>query len=157
MSDEMIKTLAYHGGVIMINFGSSFLDEKVRQKSDKEWVHVSDLLSEKHLTFGSPGAHKLMDEYFSGHHPGLVPLSKVADHIDHVVKLVGVNHIGFGSDFDGVYFVPEGLEDVSKYPNLITELLKRGYTEEEIEKICSGNFLRVWKEVEDHSKSYLSQ
>ena len=102
MNDEMIKTLAYHGGVIMINFGSSFLDEKVRQKSDKEWVHVSDLLSEKHLTFGSPDAHKLMDEYFSGHHPGFVPLSKVADHIDHVVKLVGVDHIGFVSDFDGV-------------------------------------------------------
>jgi membrane dipeptidase len=151
MSDEMIKTLAYHGGVIMINFGSSFLDEKVRQKSDKEWDRVSDLLKEKNLTFGSPDAHKLMDEYFSSNHPDKVPLSKVADHIDHVVKLVGVDHVGFGSDFDGVYFVPEGLEDVSKYPNLIAELLKRGYTEEEIEKICSGNFLRVWREVEDHA------
>jgi membrane dipeptidase len=154
MNDEMIKTLAYHGGVIMINFGSSFLDEKVRQRSDKEWERVSDLLKEKNLTFGSPDAHKLMDEYFSRNHPGKVPLSKVADHIDHIVKLVGIDHVGFGSDFDGVYFVPEGLEDVSKYPNLIAELLKRKYTVEEIEKICSGNFLRVWGKVEDHSKSF---
>jgi membrane dipeptidase len=153
MNDEMIKTLAYHGGIIMINFGSSFLDEKVRQKSDKEWADVSDLLKEKKLTFGSPDAHKLMDEYFSRNHPGKVTLSKVADHIEHVVNLVGVNHVGFGSDFDGVYFVPEGLEDVSKYPNIIAELLKRGFTLEEIEKICSGNLLRVWKEVEEHSKS----
>ena len=152
MNDEMIKTLAYHGGIIMINFGSSFLDEKVRQKSDKEWDHVSDLLKERNLTFGSPDAHELMDKYFSTHHPGNVPLSKVADHIDHVVGLVGTDNVGFGSDFDGVYFVPEGLEDVSKYPNLIFELLKRGYKEEEIEKICSGNFLRVWEEVENYSK-----
>jgi membrane dipeptidase len=156
MNDEMIKTLAYHGGVIMINFGSSFLDEKVRQESDKEWDHVSDLLKEKNLAFGSPDAFKLMDEHFNKNHPGKVPLSKVVDHIDHVVKLVGIDHVGFGSDFDGIYFLPEGLEDVSMYPNLIAELLKRGYTEKEIEKICSGNFFRIWKQVEEHSKQYPS-
>jgi len=94
----------------------------------------------------------MMDEYFIAHNPGKVLITKVADHIDHVVKLAGIDHIGFGSDFDGVYFVPEGLEDVSKYPNLIYELLKRGYTDEEIEKICSGNLLRVWKKVEDYAQ-----
>jgi membrane dipeptidase len=152
MSDEMIKTIAYHGGIIMINFGSSFLDSVVRTKSSKAWDHVAVLLNENNLTFGSADAHKLMDEYFAANHPGKVPISKVVDHIDHVVNLVGMDNVGFGSDFDGVYFVPEGLEDVSKYPNLIFELLKRGYSEEDIEKICSGNFLRVWNQVEEYAK-----
>jgi membrane dipeptidase len=151
MNDETIKTLAYHGGIIMINFGNSFLDNDVRIKSSKEWDHVADLLKENKLNFGSTEAHKLMDEYFASHNPGRVSISKVVDHIDHVVKLVGVDYVGFGSDFDGVYFVPEGLEDVSKYPNLIFELLRRDYNQVEIEKICSGNFLRVWKEVEDYA------
>jgi membrane dipeptidase len=72
----------------------------------------------------------------------------VADHIDHVVKLVGINHVGIGSDFDGVGdSLPVGLKDVSKYPNLIAELLKRGYSDEDIEKICSGNLFRVWTKV----------
>ncbi len=148
MSDEMIKTLAYHGGVIMINFGNSFLDDEVRKKISKEWDNLAVLLNENNLSFGSPEAHKMMDEYFTAHNPGKILITKVADHIEHVVKLVGVDHVGLGSDFDGVYFVPDGLEDVSKYPNLIAELLKRGYTEEELEKICFGNFLRVWKDVE---------
>jgi membrane dipeptidase len=152
MSDEMIKTLAYHGGVIMINFGNSFLDDEVRKKISKEWGNLAILLNENNLSFGSPEAHKMMDEYFTAHNPGKVLITKVADHIDHVVKLTGIDHIGFGSDFDGVYFVPEGLEDVSKYPNLIYELLKRGYTDEEIEKICSGNLLHIWKKVEDYAQ-----
>jgi len=78
----------------------------------------------------------------------------VADHIDNVVKIAGVDHVGFGSDFDGVGdSLPTGLKDVSDYPNLLKELLDRGYKDEEIEKICSGNLLRVWKAVEDYAKA----
>jgi membrane dipeptidase len=78
-----------------------------------------------------------------------VTISEIVTHIDHVVQLVGIDHVGLGSDFDGVGdSLPIGMEDVSKYPNLIEELLKTGYTEEEIEKICSGNLFRVWREVE---------
>ena len=73
----------------------------------------------------------------------------MAAHIDHVVKLVGIEHVGLGSDFEGVGdTLPEGLKDVSQYPNLIYELLRMGYTEEEIRMICSGNILRVWEQVE---------
>ena len=73
----------------------------------------------------------------------------VADHIDHVVKLAGVDHVGLGSDYDGVGdSLPTGLKDVSQYPNLIYELLKRGYSEKDIEKICAENLLRVWEQVE---------
>ena len=78
----------------------------------------------------------------------------VADHIDHVVKLVGVDYVGIGSDFNGVGGnLPIGLEDVSKMPNLIYELLIRGYKDEDIKKILGGNILRVWKQVEEIAKS----
>ena len=76
-------------------------------------------------------------------------MSQVVDHIDHVKNLVGIDHVGFGSDFDRVGdTTPTGLRNVSFYPNLIAQLLDRGYNEEEIEKICSENLLRVWSEVE---------
>lgn len=82
------------------------------------------------------------NEYFAD-------VSHVVDHIDHVVKLAGIDHVGFGSDFDGVGdSLPNGLKDVSFYPNLIYHLLKRGYSEEEIEKICYKNTFRVWIEVD---------
>ena len=80
-------------------------------------------------------------------------VEQVADHIDHVVKLVGIDHVGLGSDFDGVGdSLPSGLKDVSEYPNLIKVLLDRGYSEESIEKICSGNVFRVWEAVEAYAK-----
>jgi membrane dipeptidase len=79
----------------------------------------------------------------------VVQMDEVADHIDHVVKLVGIDYVGIGSDYDGVSNLPEGLTDVSMYPNLIKLLLERGYSEEDIQKIWSGNFLRIWKETEE--------
>ena len=77
--------------------------------------------------------------------------SQIADHIDHVVKLVGVDYVGFGSDFDGVERLPRDVKDVSEIPNVIYELLKRGYSPQEIEKICSKNIFRVWQMVEDYA------
>ena len=78
----------------------------------------------------------------------------VADHIDHVVEVSGIDHVGLGSDFDGVGdSLPTGLKDVADYPNLIYTLLKRGYSDEDIQKICSGNVLRVWRSVEAASSS----
>ncbi|MEJ2196346.1 MAG: membrane dipeptidase [Ignavibacteriaceae bacterium] len=93
-----------------------------------------------------------MKKSFFEYKQNKVYVSKIAEHIDHVVKLVGIDYVEFSSDFDKVSDLPIGLEDVSKYPTIIYELLKRKYFEEEIEKICSGNLLRVWKEVEDASK-----
>ena len=84
-------------------------------------------------------------------------LSNVLDHIDHVVKLTSINHVGIGSDYDGVGdSLPVGLKDVSTYPNLIQGLLDRGYSEEDIKKILGENLLRVWQDVEDYGLTYFN-
>ena len=104
------------------------------------------------LSRDDPAAKELVEAYRAEHPIPHVALSVVADHIDHVVELVGIDHVGLGSDFDGVGdSLPAGLEDVSMYPKLIAELLRRGYGEADIQKICSGNALRVWQAVEDYA------
>jgi membrane dipeptidase len=149
MSDEMIRALAKNGGVIMINFGSSFISEEFRQAETKMW----QALATKGITWSSPNAREEARAYLKEHPLPFPNVSHVADHIDHVVTRVGVEHVGFGSDFDGVgETLPIGLKDVSHYPNLIYELLKRGYSDADIEKICSGNVLRVWSHVERLAK-----
>jgi membrane dipeptidase len=149
MSDEMIRRLAETGGVIQINFGSSFINETYRAAREEHWKEVDAYLEEKEIDPQSNEGRDYRRQYFADRPVDYADISEVVDHIDHVVELVGVDHVGFGSDFDGVGdSLPVGLKDVSDFPNLIYELLKRGYSEEEIEKICSGNLLRVWSEVE---------
>lgn len=103
----------------------------------------------------SPQARAYEAEYIKAHPTAFSTVEKVADHIDHVKKIAGINHVGLGSDFDGVGpTLPEGLKDCSQIPNLIYVLLKRGYTEEEIEKICNKNVFRVWNEVAKIAKDF---
>ncbi|MFZ1289320.1 MAG: dipeptidase [Melioribacteraceae bacterium] len=148
MSDDMIKKLAEKGGVIQITFGSYFISGDFNRKSEE----IDKYLTENHLSNNSEEGKKFVDNYLkdSPMNPGTV--KDVADHIDHVVKLVGIDHVGLGSDFEGVNTLPENLKDVSYFPYLIYELLKKNYSESDIEKICSGNMLRVWKQVEDFAK-----
>jgi membrane dipeptidase len=149
MGDEMIKALAENGGVIMINFGGAFLDGEYNQKTAVVREHIVNWLAENGLSRNDPQAKAYIEAYYSKNNP-FPDVAKVADHFDHVVKLVGINHVGLGSDFDGVGdSLPTGLKDVSMYPNLIAELLKRGYSESDIQKICSGNVFRVWRAVEE--------
>ncbi|MEY2949182.1 MAG: dipeptidase [Saprospiraceae bacterium] len=149
MDDDMIKLLGEKGGVIQINFGSTFLDGAIAQQRDSLRDLLRTQLSDAGLTYTDEAAKPVI-EAFQKTHPALYSdVKMVADHIDHVVALAGIDHVGIGSDFDGVGdSLPTGLKDVSQYPNLIFELLKRGYTEEDIEKICSANVFRVWSEVE---------
>ncbi len=150
MSDDMIKLLAENGGVIQINFGSSFLSGKIKTERSKISREIDSILAGKKINRNSPGGKEFIKNYWEQHQSGYADVKDVADHIDHVIKLVGIDHIGIGSDYDGVGdSLPRGLKDVSDYPNLIYELLKRGYSEKNIEKICSGNLLRVWREVEE--------
>ncbi len=153
MSDEMIRALAENGGVIQINFGSSFLSGEIQQVGSAYYDALRAHFEELGLKRGDPGAEEAADafeeEYWKDHEKRFADVTDVADHIDHVVELVGIDHVGLGSDFDGVGdSLPTGLKDASELPNLIRVLLERGYTEEEIEKIASGNVLRVWEEVE---------
>ena len=152
MNDEMIKLLAEQAGVIMINFGSTFVDQSVRDQSEQQRQKIADLLEAKGLDRRDPEAREYVAELREQNPPLFADVAKVADHIDHVVQLAGIDHVGFGSDFDGVGdTLPEGLKDVSYYPNLIRVLLERGYNEADIEKICSGNVLRVMSAVEQVS------
>jgi membrane dipeptidase len=152
MSDDALLGLKKNNGVICINFGSTFLDSEVKaanRENEKLWVK---LLTEKGVEDDSPEAEKLKEEFKKTHKNVYSDVQKVADHIDHVRKLIGIDHIGLGSDFDGVGdSLPTGLKDVSMYPNLIFELLKRGYSEVDISKILEKNVLRVWRATEKAS------
>ncbi|MBS1272622.1 MAG: hypothetical protein MAGBODY4_01769 [Candidatus Marinimicrobia bacterium] len=148
MSDTLIKALAKRDGIVQINFGSYFVSDSYRQHRGDRSENIRAYLDEHGLERSDPEAKSYIEEYDQEHPLADADISDVVQHIDHVVQLVGIDHVGLGSDYDGVGSVPTGLEDVSKYPNLIYELLKEGYSESDIRKICSGNFLRVWEEVE---------
>jgi membrane dipeptidase len=150
MNDDMIRRLAKNNGVMQINFGSTFLDGNISKQMDEKRAELTRLLEEKGLSYDDEEAKPVIDKFQEENEVLMADVKTVADHIDHVVSLVGVNHVGFGSDYDGVGdTLPTGLKDVAQYPNLIYELLKRGYSESDIEKICYKNVWRVWQAVED--------
>lgn len=152
MSDELIQAMAKNGGVMMINFGGTFIDSAYAAGATKVREHIVNWLAENNLSRRDSAAQAYIKEYSEKNNP-FPTVQRVADHIDHVKNLVGIDYVGLGSDFDGVGdSLPTGLKDVSMYPNLIAELLKRGYSKEDIEKICYKNVFRVWKAVEDYAK-----
>lgn len=147
MSDQMIKDLAANGGVIHINFGSTFLSKASQDKFDMMDEHLTNYRAEQGLS-RSDSAYEAYAKKYANENDVYEDVKMVAKHIDHVVKLTGIDHVAFGSDFDGVGdSLPEGLKDVSMYPNVIYELLKMGYTAADIERICYKNTFRVWNEV----------
>ena len=146
VSDDMLRALARNGGVIGVNFGMGFINPKdaeaLRSATDTE--ANAPLLKGKELDdYAAENAQKLFGKRVTV----VATLEEVADHIDHAVKIAGIDHVGIGSDFDGIAGTANGLEDVSKMPALIAILLKRGYAENDLKKILGGNFLRVVREV----------
>ena len=153
LSDELIRAVAAKGGVVMINFGSSFLTAAANEhglakgKAVQAFAEARGIKDREH-----PELKAFIGTYDREHPLPYAKVEDVADHIDHVVKLVGIDHVGLGSDFDGVGdSLPVGLKDVSQYPNLFRVLLERGYSEADIEKVASGNVFRVWRQVEAHA------
>jgi membrane dipeptidase len=148
MTDDMFRAMAKNGGVVGINFGGGFLNQK---EADNDMRNINAIGSaEPNLT------GKALDDYHAEMHmkndwahprKSMASLDDVVAHIDHVVKIAGIDHVGIGSDFDGISDSPQGLEDESKMPALTAALLKRGYSEPDIKKIMGGNFLRVMREV----------
>ena len=158
MTDDMIRALAKNGGVMDVNFYSGFLDPAFAAALDKvsgpmeaavKAAQDSAAQQGKRLSYAQETA--IRQRYVAG-----IPVPSytlIADHIDHAVKVGGIDHVGLGSDFDGVDgMVPRGMEDVSHLPGLIQELARRGYSEQDLCKILGGNVLRVMRQVETASR-----
>jgi membrane dipeptidase len=152
MTDEMIKALAAKGGVIQINYHIAFLSQAYRDASSKSEELKSRIAEAEKATKGNEAATIRVDEKIAhqmiaeGKLPQ-VSWEAIMDHIDHAVKLVGADHVGLGSDFDGAV-MPRGMEDCTKLPKLTEAMLRRGYSEDDIRKILGGNILRVIEEAE---------
>ena len=149
LDDERIRALAAKGGVIQINFGSAFLTAAsnawslAQHEAEEKWV------AESGTKPGSPELDAFRQRYVAEHPMPRATLDDVVAHVEHVIGLVGADHVGLGSDFDGVGpTLPTGLEDVSKYPALFARLAERGHDEETIAKLAGGNLMRVWREAE---------
>ncbi len=161
MTDDMIKALAAKGGVIQINYHEGFLSQEFRnavRTLGNEYKQENDALNKK---YGENEARiiiegeKLSQKYQAAGKLPQVSWERIVDHIDHVVKLVGADHVGLGSDFDGAE-MPQGLEDCSKLPKLTEAMLRRGYSESDIRKILGENTLRVMEQAERVSREMQS-
>jgi len=154
MGDEAIKLLGKKGGVIMINFGSGFIEKVANQQYVARRNAIRAFRRINKIIGRDPRVTAFEKVYHKNHPFKFSTVEVVADHIDHVVKLVGIDHVGLGSDFEGVgNTLPKGLKDASMYPNLFRVLLQRGYSEKGIRKISSDNVFRVWQKVEAHAQS----
>jgi len=155
MGDESIKKLAANGGVIFINYGSTFVTTAARDwsqaRQDAGQTFLASLGLSEHDT-GDPRFVAWRERYGEENPYPFANLDDVLDHFDYVVKMVGVDYVGVGSDYDGVGdSLPVDLKDVASYPNLVAGLLKRGYSETDIEKILGGNLIRVWRATEAYA------
>jgi membrane dipeptidase len=146
ISDALMEGVAETGGVVMITFGSSFLRSEYQTQDDpiraKMNAHIDS------MGWADDSREAILYEQKVRRQNPIGTVADVADHIDHAVDVAGIDHVGLGSDFDGVFALPKGLQDPSGYPNLVAELLDRGYSEDEITQILGGNVMRVWSEVE---------
>ena len=158
MTDDMLRALAAKGGVVHINYFEGFLDSDFEQRlaALKTEEGEQDAIDDSTPKFGDrsrngPAVRKINAERLAK--LGRIPLSKLLDHFEHAVKIAGVDHVGLGSDFDGVDdMLPEGMEDISKIPNLVRGLMERGFSDADILKILGGNTLRVMRDVEHAAK-----
>src|SRR5882762_10083466 len=153
LTDDMIIALAKTGGVVNVIFYPEHIEPGYSDKKKKVDAEIAGEVQRASDEEKGDAAHKKLardrvrrEEYLK--RLPQVSVARIVDHIDHIVKLVGVDHIGIGSDFDGIQAVPADLKSVADLPNLTNELLRRGYSESDIDKILGGNMLRVMEEVE---------
>jgi len=157
MSDDMIKALAAKGGVIQINYERSFIDQAYKDAYDKVFggvVAAAEKITKECADDADCTSRKLRDLQTQLEASGALPRvswERIIDHIDHVVKLVGPDHVGLGSDFDGAT-MPDGMEDCSRLPKITEALMRKGYKDEDIRKILGGNLLRVMEQTEKVSR-----
>jgi membrane dipeptidase len=147
MTDDMLRALAKNGGVVGVNFASAFLSQQDAEDLKKKVAQENALEPTLNGAALDEYAAKQYHEDYAKVHVGHATVDDAAKCVDHIVKVAGIDHVGIGSDFDGIPDVPRGLEDVSKMPALTAALLRMGYSESDIQKIMGGNFLRVIREV----------
>jgi len=144
--DSILARLPKNGGVVMVPFVTSFVSKDVKAWDDARAAAQND--ARQRAGNDSAAVRRAMDEWTSGHPQPKATLGQVADHIEHVRKVAGVDHVGIGSDFDGITDLVVGLEDVSKFPDLFAELSRRGWTDADLKKLAGENVLRVLKQAE---------
>ncbi|WP_394822451.1 dipeptidase [Pendulispora albinea] len=154
LSDDLLRALARNGGVAMVNFFSAFLDpkfaeaeERFAQKYKKELAAIGPKYETKPLE-----AEREMIALREGAAFPVTPLSLLIDHIEHIIQVAGIDHVGLGSDFDGVTALPAGIDGVDSLPKITLELLRRGHSEEDVRKVLGGNFLRAFEAAEAYAK-----
>jgi membrane dipeptidase len=154
LTDDQIRAIAKNGGVVHLNFYSGFLDSSFERKRDAflaaHQPEVDALIAQKIQR--DYAQMMVLEKYPEQMAAILPPLSLLIDHLDHIVRLVGVNHVGLGSDFDGIEAPPLGLNGVEDFPKITSELISRGYSRRDIRKILGGNFIRVLKANERNGK-----
>ncbi len=147
LTDEQIKAIGKNGGVIHLNFYSGFIDSSFKQKETAFLqTHARELDSLKQTGMQQEYAMSFLTNKYADEVYNIRPsLDQLLNHLDHIVRLIGVDHVGMGSDFDGITSAPKELNDVTDYPLITKALLERGYSKKDIEKILGKNFLRILK------------
>jgi membrane dipeptidase len=143
--DSILQRLPKNGGVVMVTFVPAFVSNQVAQYEKREGEEVARISAE---VADSAEVRRRMEAWTAANPRPQATLAQVADHIEHVRKVAGVNHVGLGSDFDGITYVPVGLEDVSTFPQLFAELIRRGWSDDHLRKLAGRNLLRVLREAE---------
>jgi membrane dipeptidase len=150
MTDDMLRAVAKNNGVVMVNFYDGFLDSRKAEIAMRRRT-LQDELNQKYPNDPKRVAEE-MKRWNEANQVGVTPFSVLMDHFLHVIKVAGIDHVGIGSDFDGVPALPEGMEDISRLPNITIELMKRGYSDTDIKKVLGENLLRVMTQVERVAK-----
>jgi membrane dipeptidase len=162
MDDNMLRAVGQYGGVVMVNFYSSFLSEEYRLAAKAQQPVINQAVEEataKLKAEGKPVPNELAEQIAKTYMAKIPrpPLSILVDHIDHIAKIAGIDHVGIGSDFDGIPSSPEGMDSAADLPKITQALMARGYSAEDMNKILGGNFLRVFSKVQEVSRQLQSE
>lgn len=146
VSDDILKLTAANGGVVMVNFYSAYVSDEVRKWNAE---HAAEDARLKSLYVGNPDKREAgIKAWEAAHPPPLATVAQVADHVEHIARVAGYDHVGIGGDLDGIDVAPEGMLTVSGYPLLFAELIRRGWSDQNLSKLAGGNVLRVMRQAE---------
>jgi membrane dipeptidase len=162
MDDNMLHAIGQYGGVVMVNFYSSFLSDDYRKAAKAQEPVIAQAVAEAEAKLkedGKPIPNELSEDIAKTYMAKIPrpPFSVLIDHIDHIAKIAGIDHVGLGSDFDGIPSSPQGMDSAADLPKITQALMARGYSAEDMDKILGGNFLRVFAKVQEVSKQLQSE